>query len=241
MNHRQLSLDENSEFKFHCHDGLDCFKKCCRDINIFLTPYDVLRMKNYLGISSGEFLESYTLKVQAPHTGFTLVQIKMLEEDNLKCPFITAKGCQVYRERPWSCRIAPVDMLGGGKYSFIFDSSRCHGLEESKTQTVKEWLRDQGLKIYEEMEQGFNEIPNHLKLTGDKVRDKTISDLFFMACYDLDKFRSFLLQNPYILERMNLSEELLQGIRRDDLQLMKFGFKLLSSGAGVLRELPLAD
>ncbi|AET69145.1 Uncharacterized protein family (UPF0153) [Desulfosporosinus orientis DSM 765] len=241
MNHRQLVLDENSEFQFHCHDGLDCFKKCCRDINIYLTPYDVLRMKNSLGLPSGEFLEKYTLKVQAPHTGFTFVQIKMSEEDNLKCPFITGKGCQVYLERPWSCRIAPVDMLGGGKYSFIFESSRCHGLKEPKVQTIKEWISDQGLEIYEEMEEGFNEIPKHLKLTGSKARDKKISDLFFTACYDLDKFRCLLMNNPYVFERMNLSEEQIQGIRQDDIQLMKFGFKLLVSGEDSLNDFSLED
>ncbi|MDP4126242.1 MAG: YkgJ family cysteine cluster protein [Bacillota bacterium] len=237
MDHRKLVLDEDSEFKFHCHDGLDCFKKCCRDINIFLTPYDILRMKNFLGLSSGEFLEKFTLKVPVHHSGYSVVQIKMSEEDNLKCPFITPKGCRVYRERPWSCRIAPVDMLGGGKYSFVFESSRCHGLNETKTQTIKEWVRDQGLEIYEEMEQGFSEITKHLKLTGDRETDEKIVKLFFIVCYDLDKFRNFLLNNPSLYEKMNLNEEILERIKDDEVQLMKFGFKLLSSGADRLKDL----
>ena len=237
MDHRALVLDEDSEFKFHCHDGLDCFKKCCRDINIFLTPYDVLRMKNFLGLSSGEFLEKYTLTVPAHHSGFSIVQIKMSEEDNLKCPFITPKGCRVYRERPWSCRIAPVDMLGGRKYSFCFESSHCHGLNETKAQTIKQWVRDQGLEIYEEMEQGFNEISEHLKLTGDLETDEKISKLFFMACYDLDKFKNFLMNNPSLYEEMNLKDEIQDRIRHDDVQLMKFGFKLLSLGPDRLKDL----
>jgi len=237
MDHRDLVLDEDSEFKFHCHDGLDCFKKCCRDINIFLTPYDVLRMKNFLGISSGEFLEKYTLTV--PVHRFSVVQIKMSEEDNLKCPFITPKGCRVYQERSWSCRIAPVDMLGGGKYSFVFESSHCHGLNETKAQTIKEWVCDQGLEIYEEMEQGFNEITEHIKLTGDPETDEKISKLYFMACYDLDTFRNFLINNPSLYEVMNLNQEILDRIRHDDVQLMEFGFKLLSSGLDWLKDLPI--
>lgn len=235
MDHRSLILDENSEFRFHCHNGLDCFKQCCRDINIFLTPYDVLRMKNSLGLSSGEFLEKYTLTVPVEHTGFSIVQIKMSEEDNLRCPFITPKGCLVYQERPWSCRLAPVDMLGGGKYSFIFESSHCHGLNETKAQTVREWVRDQGLEIYEEMEQGFNEIPNQLKLTGDKETDQKLSELFFMACYDLDKFKNFLMNNSSLCEEMNLDDQKLEQINNDDIQLMKFGFKLLSLGTDRLK------
>ncbi|MBC2722988.1 YkgJ family cysteine cluster protein [Desulfosporosinus sp.] len=237
MNHRSLVLNEDSEFKFHCHDGLDCFKECCRDINIFLTPYDVLRMKNSLGISSGEFLERYTLKVRVPNTGFSIVQIKMSEENDRKCPFITPKGCQVYSERPWSCRLAPVDMLGEGKYSFIFESSRCHGLMETKAQTVKEWVRDQGLIIYEDMEQGFSEIPSNLKLTGNVVTDEMLINLFFMACYDLDKFRDFLMSNLYLFKEMDLDEEIVDKIKYDDVQLMKFGFNLLSLGTDSLKDL----
>ncbi|WP_407313629.1 YkgJ family cysteine cluster protein [Desulfosporosinus sp. SB140] len=239
MDHRRLVLNEDSEFNFHCHDGLDCFKKCCRDINIFLTPYDVLRMKNFLSLSSGEFLEKYTLKVQVPQTGLSVVQIKMSKEDNLKCPFITPKGCRVYQERPWSCRIAPVDMLGRGKYSFVFESSRCHGLNETKTQTVKEWVQDQGLEIYEEMEQGFNQIPNHLKLTGDQETDERIAKLSFSACYDLDKFRNFLMTNPALFVEMDLDKEILEQISHDDVQLMKFSFKLLSLGSDRLKNLPM--
>ncbi|MGC7873169.1 YkgJ family cysteine cluster protein [Desulfosporosinus sp. SYSU MS00001] len=236
MDQRKLVLNEDSEFNFLCHDGLDCFKKCCRDINIYLTPYDVLRMKNLLGMSSGEFLDKYTLNVQLP-TGFSIVQIKMSEEDNLTCPFITSKGCRVYKERPWSCRIAPVDMLGGGKYSFIFESSRCHGLNEKKSQTIKEWISDQGLEIYEEMEQGFSEIPGYLKLTGDQEIDDKLIKLFFLACYDLDNFRSYLMHNTSLAEKMDVTVERFEEIRHDDVQLMNFGFQLLSLGTEHLKDL----
>jgi uncharacterized protein len=241
MDHRYLVLKEDSKFEFHCHEGLDCFKKCCRDINIFLTPFDVLRAKNFLGISSGEFLEKYTLKVHAPHSGFSLVQIKMSEENDLKCPFITSKGCKVYQERPWSCRIAPVDMLGGGKYSFVFESSRCHGLNETKTQTIKEWVLDQGLEIYEEMEKGFSEITRYLKLTGEQEVDEKLTELFFTACYDLDQFRNLLVNNPFLLKKMDLDGDAIDKIMNDDVQLMRFGFELLTLGTDWLKNLHLAD
>ena len=44
----RMNLD--STFRFSCHPGVACFNRCCADVNIFLTPYDVLRMKNRLGI-----------------------------------------------------------------------------------------------------------------------------------------------------------------------------------------------
>ena len=41
-------MDLDSTFKFSCHPKVSCFNQCCRDVNIFLTPYDVLRMKKRL-------------------------------------------------------------------------------------------------------------------------------------------------------------------------------------------------
>ena len=57
----QKRLKPDSRFKFSCQPGVTCFNQCCRDVNILLTPYDVLRLKNRLGISSGEFLKKYTI------------------------------------------------------------------------------------------------------------------------------------------------------------------------------------
>ncbi len=64
------NLKSTDKFCFSCHDGLACFKQCCRDINIFLTPYDVLRLKQCLGMDSGEFLEKHTHVLWAPGSGF---------------------------------------------------------------------------------------------------------------------------------------------------------------------------
>ena len=55
----RLGLD--SRFTFRCHKDVKCFTKCCRGINIILTPYDIIRMKNRLGLTSDEFLSIYTV------------------------------------------------------------------------------------------------------------------------------------------------------------------------------------
>ena len=54
-------LGPDDRFKFACRPGISCFNMCCGDVNIFLSPYDVLRMKKRLGMKSGDFLEKYTL------------------------------------------------------------------------------------------------------------------------------------------------------------------------------------
>ena len=53
-------LGPDDTFQFGCHPGVSCFNQCCGDVNIFLSPYDVLRMKKRLEITSTEFLEKYT-------------------------------------------------------------------------------------------------------------------------------------------------------------------------------------
>ena len=46
-------LTRDSEFSFACHPGVPCFNACCGDVNIFLTPYDIIRLKQKLGIKIG--------------------------------------------------------------------------------------------------------------------------------------------------------------------------------------------
>ncbi len=44
----KLSLDDT--IQFNCHKGIACFNKCCQQIDLTLAPYDIVRLKNRLGI-----------------------------------------------------------------------------------------------------------------------------------------------------------------------------------------------
>ncbi len=54
-------LGADDTFRFGCHAGVSCFNRCCGDANIFLSPYDVLRMKKRLDMTSSDFLDQYAL------------------------------------------------------------------------------------------------------------------------------------------------------------------------------------
>jgi len=218
------------KFKFDCHPGLACFGQCCRDINIFLSPYDVLRMRKQLNLSSADFLNKYTIKFMAP-TGFPLVFIKMLEEDDLKCPFVSSKGCLVYHERPWACRMAPVDIQGQDQYGFIFDNQKCHGLKESREWTVGEWMSNQGVDIYAEVEKVFKEIPLQLRKSAQVSMDERMGELFFNVCYDLDRFKEMVQEKDW-QERHGVAPEVVARIKNNDLELLQFGFQWLISVPG---------
>jgi hypothetical protein len=70
-------LEENDTFHFRCHPGVGCFNRCCRNLNLFLYPYDVLRLKKRLGISSDLFLERHVDVVLRDSSHFPEVLLRM--------------------------------------------------------------------------------------------------------------------------------------------------------------------
>ncbi len=101
-----LSMDD--EFQFACSPEVPCFNQCCRDINQYLTPYDIFRLKNRLKKKSGDFLKKFTVEHIGPQTGLPIVSLKALPQEDLRCPFVAEEGCQVYEDRPASCRTYPL-------------------------------------------------------------------------------------------------------------------------------------
>ena len=55
-----VHLTPESKFNFRCHKDISCFNKCCGDLDIFLTPYDIIRIKNSLKITSSQLLDNHT-------------------------------------------------------------------------------------------------------------------------------------------------------------------------------------
>lgn len=236
---RHTEFTDNESFHFLCHEGLECFNRCCRDINIFLSPYDVLRLSRKLGLGTGEFLKNYTIRLQ-PEGGFPVVLIKMREDADLQCPFLTGHGCSVYNERPWSCRMAPVEIRGDNRYGFAFDINHCRGLLETREWTVYEWMINQGNDHYGELETGFKDIPDRLRFSGFSSLDGHIRESFFMACYDLDRFRRYVLESSF-LQAFEVDNATADRLRTDDLALLQFGFQWLSDGFDLRRSMEIRD
>lgn len=226
-----------SRFKFDCHRGLSCFGQCCRDINIFLTPFDIIRLRKKLGISSAEFLKKYTGELDLPGIKFPFLYLKMNEEDQLKCPFVTEGGCAVYQERPWSCRMAPVDMAGPERFRLAFDRDKCLGLNEDREWTVRDWMEIQDMHRYDEVESLFREIPFLIKFTGQAAIDRRIIQLFRLACYDVDTFRDFILRHKFLIKEGGLEAESFTRSVKDDEQLIKAGIKWLVNVTGNINTL----
>lgn len=228
-----LSVDDN--FRFACHERLDCFTRCCRDITIFLTPYDILRMKNALHMSSEDFLPAYSVTLIGD-LGLPVVALKMHDDEEKSCPFVTSEGCTIYEDRPWSCRIYPlqpestkITEKSGKEYYSVMDVPFCIGLVEDKVLTVKDWKREQGISTYREMENLFKKITMNEFLSNKKISNKKIQDMYYMACYDLDRFRRFVFESKF-LKLFEVKPETMEKIKHDDVELYKFAMRWLEYG-----------
>ncbi len=230
-----VKLGINSEFTFKCHKGVKCFTKCCRGINIILTPYDIIRLKKRLDLSSEDFLAIYTKPEILEKTDLPIVTLKLLDDEQNSCPFVRDDGCLIYTDRPTTCRYYPLGVASlmhkegaddDGFYFFV-NEPHCLGFEEKEDWTIREWRVDQGVDIHDEVNAGWTDLivrkrsfPVNIKLT-DKSKQ-----LFFMVSYDSDQFRRFVFESSF-LQRYPTEPEIAEKIKNDEVELLKFGMKWL--------------
>ncbi len=233
-------LQRDSKIRFQCRPGLSCFTTCCRDVNIFLTPYDILRMKSRLGILSDEFLEQYTKTLMPADGKIPVIQLKM-REDDMGCPFVTDEGCSIYEDRPWACRMYPLDWVGvEGGYFFLVGEDRCKGRGEPKEWTLLEWLKTQGVGPYEEMDLKFQMVTRYPRLAEAGIQDPRVQHMFRMACYDLDTFRRFVFETRF-LKVFEVEKEMLEQIKTDETALLELAFRWIRFGLVCGDVLPIRE
>ena len=233
-------LEKTSRIQFQCRPGLPCFTACCRDVNIFLSAYDILRLKNRLGMASGQFLERHTKTLISPSGSLPVIQLKM-EGPDKRCPFVTAEGCVVYTDRPWACRMYPLDRTDeGDKYFFVTGDTVCHGRREPSEWVLKDWLMEQRVEPYDEMDRRFQTGTNNPRLLEAGIENPRIQQMFWMACYDLDNFRRFVFESRF-LKTFDLEPEMVERARTDDLALLNLSHRWLLFGMVSGDALPIKE
>ena len=227
--------DGSKLIQFRCHKDIACFNACCRNMDITLTPYDVLRLKNRLGLDSGEFLKQYTVPFEIEKDGLAGVKFRPVE-GGTACRFMTEAGCSVYEDRPTACRYYPVALLSMRKQSEFIDrdsyalvrEDHCLGHNEAREISIDDYRREQGLDQYDELARGWRQLVLKKKSTGPAVGTPSLRSrqLFFMACYDLDRYRLFVQSGPFN-ETYDLDDAEKQLLAGDDTALMLFAFRFL--------------
>jgi Fe-S-cluster containining protein len=220
-------LTGESRIHFACHENLPCFTQCCRDVNIYLTPYDVLRLRKALGMGSSDFINRYTHSFLAKITNIPVVQL-IMDPQTLTCPFVTPAGCKVYDDRPWACRMYPLDLdpKHPGCYRLIQASEKCLGLKENTEWTVSEWLTSQGVDHYREIEDLYQSVMPPQFSPGSRM-DAGLGKLLFLA-YDLDVFKE-MIQQPSFRKFHEIDEETYRLAMEDEEELLKLAFSYIRS------------
>jgi uncharacterized protein len=221
------------KIRFDCHPGVACFTRCCKDADMYLYPYDIIRMKNRLGISSDRFLKHYVIQAIRDNPYFPSLMLKMSDDEDKSCPFLSSEGCTIYKDRPFSCRSYPLeravarsgDENGRKVLYFIMRHDHCLGHKEHREWTVTEWIQDQQIELYNEMNDLWVDIDSIFRSNpwGSQGIDSPALKMAFMACFNVDAFKNFIFESTF-LSRFDLPSERIEKLKASDVELMKFGF-----------------
>lgn len=195
-----IPLAAKDSLRFACHPGVACFNQCCRELELPLSPYDVLRLKRALGLRSGVFLRRYVLVGKEEGQAFPLCHLSMVDDGRASCVFVGPEGCRVYADRPGACRAYPLgrgaslDADGGRTERLVLvREAHCQGFDEACSQTAVAFLESQELEPYNRYNDALLRLHQHLR-----VRDRSFQpseqqlNRYMLALYDLDRFRQLI-------------------------------------------------
>lgn len=228
-----LSLDDR--FRFRCHKGIACFNKCCENTDILLTPYDLLRLKSRLDVSSREFIDRYTRDCELDSHGMPGLKLGH-REGSTACVFLTPEGCGVYADRPAACRYYALGHMALRKKDsptdeeayFVVKEAHCLGHAEPQEQTIREYLAEQGVDRYDTANREWRRIVLKKRSAGPAIGRPTQRsfELFFLASYDLDGFRAFVASEGF-RKAFELPEAEYVRLLTDEEALLQFAFRYL--------------
>lgn len=230
----QLALD--SKICFNCYPGISCFNACCKQADITLAPYDIIRLKTRLGLTSTEFLKKHTVPFEMDAHGMPGVKMRTTDKDPV-CLFMDEeKGCTVYEDRPSACRYYPIALMSSRKSDEYHDEQHyalvkephCKGHDEDRELTVADYRKEQGIEEFDLLNREYYQLILKKKSAGPAIGapSPTSFQFFFLICYDIDRFKEFLnsksFRNVYAI-----SDEEFTQINQNDIKRLKFGYRLL--------------
>jgi len=228
------SIQPGETFTFRCHPDIACFNRCCHHLNLFLYPYDVLRLSRRLALTTDQFIDRYVDVVLRKAHHFPEVLLRMSEDEGHPCVFLTSRGCRVYEDRPHTCRLFPMEQ--GARYDaasgkttpvyFFRPPEFCLGPREDQTWTVAEYTEDQAADTYYRMTLRWAELRRLFQDDpwGPEGPEGQRAKMAFMAAYNLDRFRSFVFESSF-LKRYHIKKPLVKKLQKDDEALLLFGFE----------------
>ncbi|MDH5231736.1 MAG: YkgJ family cysteine cluster protein [Gammaproteobacteria bacterium] len=228
-------LDGQHQIKFQCYKGIECYNACCKQADITLTPYDVIRMKTRLGLSSTDFLAKHTVPFEMDGDGLMGIKLKTTDDEPV-CLFMNDEGCSIYEDRPSACRYYPSGLMSmrakdsptDQRHFFVVKEDHCKGHGLGDGISVDEYREQQGVIEYDEANHPWYQIMLKKKSAGPAVGTPSPTSLqfFFMCSYDIDRFKRFI-QAESFSKAYDVSPDEIQSMLDDELKLLDFSFRLM--------------
>jgi len=220
-------------FSFGCHPGVACFTECCRELELALTPYDVLRLCRELQLKASEFIDRYVVIEEDEKGRLPQLYLGMVDDGRASCPFISEQGCRVYQSRPGACRAYPVgrgvtrDANGRlQEIHVLVREDHCRGFAEPQSHNVAEWFENQGLHDYNTVNDEVLHLLQQLQNHQGHPLTREQKNNYILALYKLDEFHKLVSSAPFQDKEM-LSSDDLAALENDDLKLLRFGIRWL--------------
>jgi uncharacterized protein len=218
-------LEAGQVFSFLCHSGIDCFTHCCRQLELALTPYDVLRLKNAAGLSSSAFLEHYVIIEQDNNDIFPRFYLTMVDDGMESCVFVSKQGCTFYRDRPGACRAYPMGRAAVRTnqntiedFFILIQEPHCHGFTEDMAQTPAKYCQEQGLLPYNRFNDAVATILQHENVRQGMSFTAEQTEGFVLSLYNIDTFRDKILADQ--LPHIPLDDIQKQALKKDEAMLL---------------------
>ncbi|NEX22267.1 YkgJ family cysteine cluster protein [Thiorhodococcus mannitoliphagus] len=229
------ALRAESQIRFRCYKGISCFNACCKQADVTLTPYDILRLKRRLGLTSTVFLREHAVPFQMDGDG--LPGVKLKTDDSGACLQLDGDaGCAVFSDRPTVCRYYPLAFLAlrekdashaEERYSLVKES-HCKGHDEQREISVAEYREEQGCEDFDAANREWYQLILKKKSAGPSLGrpPQRSLQLFFMASYDLDTFRRFVLSENF-RNTYSLPDDFYTEVEQHDEALLRFSYRFL--------------
>jgi hypothetical protein len=186
-------------------------------------------------MTSTDFLAQYTVPFEMDGDGLPGIKLKTTDEGT--CLLLAGdEGCGVYSDRPTVCRYYPVALLqirhkdGVGthqNYSLITEN-HCKGHLEDRRLTIGDYRAEQGVTEYDDLNAEWYHLILKKKSAGPSVGKPPMASLrlFFLASYDIDTFRRFVLSENF-RKTYVLPDEFYAEVEASDLDLLRFAYRFL--------------
>ena len=196
-------------------------------LELALTPYDVLRLRQATGLSSGQLLENYILVEQDAGEPFPRLYLTMVDDGRASCVFVAKEGCTVYAHRPSACRAYPLGRAvmrgdnGTMKEHFVLmQEGHCEGFNELVQQNAQDYSIDQELTTYNHFNDAVAMILQHEAIRRGYIPSAKQIDLFILCLYNIDTFRAMLVNGRLAPLTCNPAEK--EVLQDDDEKLLLF-------------------